>query len=218
MLWPPPTALLATACTAGAVCALATAQYLLSRKRSAVSQIVRAAEFSGDRHRDQRRSNASAEPYANHPLRVAGLLSSAGVRDADVLAAALLHDVVEDTETSLAEVAAAFGPRVARIVEEVTDDKSLPKQTRKQRQIERAPACSREAKLVKLADKLDNLSDLLGATPVGWGADRVETYFAWAGRVVDGLRGTNAELEGKLDVVMGRVREAITLAKESPKS
>lgn len=204
--------MICTAATAGAVCALAAAQYVLSKKRTALAQVVRAAKFSGAAHRDQRRSNCTAEPYANHPLRVASLLTEAGVTDPVVLSAALLHDVVEDTDVSLEEIEAGFGGRVARIVGEVSDDKSLPKQVRKQRQIEKAGRISREAKLVKLADKLDNLSDLLEATPVGWGRGRVERYFVWAGRVVDGLRGTNAVLEGRLDVVMGRVKEAMELA------
>lgn len=84
-----------------------------------------------------------------------------------VLQAALLHDTVEDTDTSPAELEAKFGPIVARIVQEVTDDKSLPKQERKRQQVEHAPHCSRQAKLVKLADKLYNLRDLNRCTPVG---------------------------------------------------
>uniref|UniRef100_A0A3B4WDF4 Guanosine-3',5'-bis(diphosphate) 3'-pyrophosphohydrolase MESH1 n=1 Tax=Seriola lalandi dorsalis TaxID=1841481 RepID=A0A3B4WDF4_SERLL len=86
------------------------------------------------------------------------------------LQAALLHDTVEDTDTTPAELEAKFGPTVARIVEEVTDEKSLPKQERKRLQVEHAPHCSRQAKLVKLADKLYNLRDLNRCTPVGWTA------------------------------------------------
>lgn len=81
--------------------------------------------------------------------------------------AALLHDTVEDTDTTLAELEAKFGPIVARIVQEVTDDKSLSKQERKQLQVEHAPHCSHQAKLVKLSDKLYNLRDLNRCTPVG---------------------------------------------------
>lgn len=83
--------------------------------------------------------------------------------------AALLHDTVEDTATTLAELEERFGAAVRRVVEEVTDDKRLPKAERKRLQIERAPTCSRRAKLVKLADKLHNLRDLNRCTPQGSG-------------------------------------------------
>ncbi|XP_023275776.1 guanosine-3',5'-bis(diphosphate) 3'-pyrophosphohydrolase MESH1-like, partial [Seriola lalandi dorsalis] len=106
---------------------------------------------------------------------VARILShEGGVTDIEVLQAALLHDTVEDTDTTPAELEAKFGPTVARIVEEVTDEKSLPKQERKRLQVEHAPHCSRQAKLVKLADKLYNLRDLNRCTPVGWTAQRVQ--------------------------------------------
>ncbi|KAM9366624.1 guanosine-3',5'-bis(diphosphate) 3'-pyrophosphohydrolase MESH1 isoform 2-T2 [Symphorus nematophorus] len=131
---------------------------------------------------------------------VARILShEGGVTDIEVLQAALLHDTVEDTDTSPAELEAKFGTIVARIVQEVTDDKSLPKQERKRQQVEHAPHCSRQAKLVKLADKLYNLRDLNRCTPVGWSAERVQEYFVWASEVVKGLRGTNSALEEKLD-------------------
>ncbi|OWK52049.1 Guanosine-3',5'-bis(diphosphate) 3'-pyrophosphohydrolase MESH1 [Lonchura striata] len=112
--------------------------------------------------------------------------------------AALLHDTLEDTATTPAELEARFGAAVRRVVEEVTDDKRLPKAERKRLQIERAPACSRRAKLVKLADKLHNLRDLNRCTPQGWSEERVQEYFRWAARVVAGLRGTSAALEGAL--------------------
>lgn len=111
----------------------------------------------------------------------------------------MLHDTVEDTETTLEELEDKFGAAVARIVQEVTDDKSLPKQERKRLQVEHAPRCSRQAKLVKLADKLYNLRDLNTSTPVGWSAERVQEYFVWAAEVVKGLKGTNSALEQKLD-------------------
>ncbi|CAG5997283.1 unnamed protein product [Menidia menidia] len=122
-----------------------------------------------------------------------------GVSDVEVLQAALLHDTVEDTDTSPAELEARFGPVVARIVQEVTDDKGLAKAERKRMQVERAARCSRQAKLVKLADKLYNLRDLNRCTPTGWTAERVQEYFVWACEVVKGLRGTNSALEEKLE-------------------
>ncbi|KAI1235307.1 Guanosine-3', partial [Lamprotornis superbus] len=126
------------------------------------------------------------------------LAHEAGVTDIVVLQAALLHDTVEDTDTTFSEIEEWFGAEVRRVVEEVTDDKTLPKMERKRLQIERAPFCSRRAKLVKLADKLHNLRDLNRCTPRGWSAERVQEYFRWAARVVSGLRGTSAALEGAL--------------------
>uniref|UniRef100_A0A9J7ZCY0 Guanosine-3',5'-bis(diphosphate) 3'-pyrophosphohydrolase MESH1 n=1 Tax=Cyprinus carpio carpio TaxID=630221 RepID=A0A9J7ZCY0_CYPCA len=130
---------------------------------------------------------------------VARILShEGGITDIEVLQAALLHDTVEDTDTTIDELEAVFGPTVARIVQEVTDDKTLPKEERKRLQVEHAPHRSHQAKLVKLADKLYNLRDLNRCTPTGWTAERVQEYFVWASRVIKGLRGTNAALEEKL--------------------
>lgn len=95
--------------------------------------------------------------------------------------------------------------QIRNIVAEVTDDKSLPKQTRKDLQIEHAPTSSHEAKLVKLADKLYNLRDLEKGAPIGWSEQRVKEYFRWAKQVVDGLRGTNKEMENSLDKIFRRV-------------
>ncbi|MEQ2189330.1 Guanosine-3',5'-bis(diphosphate) 3'-pyrophosphohydrolase MESH1 [Goodea atripinnis] len=118
--------------------------------------------------------------------------------------AALLHDTVEDTDTTSEELEAKFGPIVAHIVQEVTDDKRLPKQERKRLQVEHAPHCSQQAKLVKLADKLYNLRDLNACVPVGWSAERVQEYFVWAAEVVKGLKGTNLALEEKLEELFKR--------------
>ncbi|GIY53915.1 guanosine-3',5'-bis(diphosphate) 3'-pyrophosphohydrolase MESH1, partial [Caerostris extrusa] len=115
--------------------------------------------------------------------------------------AALLHDTVEDTDTTFEEIEKVFSPTVRSIVEEVTDDKTLPSATRKQLQIEHASKISQEAKLVKLADKLYNLRDLLRSTPKGWNEERVQNYFVWASKVVSQLRGTNKALEKELRLI-----------------
>lgn len=119
--------------------------------------------------------------------------------------AALLHDTVEDTATTLDDVRSNFGDDVARVVGEVSDDKSLNKAERKRAQIEHARVISREAKLVKLADKLYNLRDLRTSPPPNWSSDRVAGYFVWARHVVDGMRGTNAHLESELDALFAAV-------------
>lgn len=162
--------------------------------------LIETANFAAEKHRNQRRKDADGTPYINHPIGVARILShEGGITDIEVLQAALLHDTVEDTDTTPEELEAKFGPTVARIVQEVTDDKSLSKQERKRLQVEHAPHRSRQAKLVKLADKLYNLRDLNRCTPVGWSAERVQEYFVWASKVVKGLKGTNPILEEKLE-------------------
>lgn len=163
-------------------------------------KILTAAGFAARKHSTQRRKDVETSPYINHPLAVAEILASVGcVEDTDVLCAALLHDTVEDTETTLEELEQEFGSTVARIVAEVTDDKSLPKSERKRRQVEKASQVSREAKLVKLADKISNLRDIAATPPVGWDLSRKQEYFDWAKAVVDLIRGTNSNLEAAFD-------------------
>ena len=116
-----------------------------------------------------------------------------------VLVAALLHDTVEDTQTTVAELAGRFGPRISGIVAEVTDDKSLPKAERKRLQIEHAEHLSRRARLVKLADKICNVRDVAANAPHDWPLARRREYFDWAKAVVDRIRGTNKKLERAFD-------------------
>src|SRR5262245_39048450 len=162
--------------------------------------LLKALAFAAKKHRDQRRKDAQASPYINHPIELADVLvNEAGVTDVEVLCAALLHDTVEDTATTPDELVEAFGSRVARIVAEVTDDKSLSKQERKRLQIEHAQQLSTEAKLVKLADKICNLRDVADHPPAGWDLVRRRDYFDWAKSVVDRLRGANPRLEAVFD-------------------
>nr|CAB3252155.1 guanosine-3',5'-bis(diphosphate) 3'-pyrophosphohydrolase MESH1-like [Phallusia mammillata] len=162
--------------------------------------LVSTANFAAIKHKDQRRKDPDQTPYINHPIGVAEILSKEGnVSDIEVLQGALLHDTVEDTETTFEEIEELFGSNVRGIVAEVTDDKGLPKQERKRLQVVNAPKKSKKAKLVKLADKLYNLRDLNRSTPSGWSQERVEEYFQWAANVVQGLRGTNEALEKELD-------------------
>lgn len=167
--------------------------------------ILNAASFAAERHRQQRRKDADASPYINHPLALADILArEGGVEDATVIAAALLHDTVEDTETSIEEIEDRFGKRVASIVAEVTDDKSLPKEERKRLQVVKSATKSQGAKLVKLADKTANLRDLVATPPADWSVERRTQYFEWAREVVEGLRGCNAALEASFDEVYAR--------------
>lgn len=171
---------------------------------------VKAVGFAAEKHRNQRRKDADASPYINHPILLANVLANeGGVDDVVVLCAAVLHDTVEDTETTEAELVAAFGSTVASIVMQVTDDKSLEKSVRKQQQIEHAPHISPEAKLVKLADKICNLRDILASPPASWSAERKLAYFDWASQVVAGLRGVNPVLESVFDGLNARTAELV---------
>ncbi|XP_022795787.1 guanosine-3',5'-bis(diphosphate) 3'-pyrophosphohydrolase MESH1-like [Stylophora pistillata] len=164
-----------------------------------VGQMLEAIHFAATKHRDQRRKDPEKTPYINHPIGVAYILwKEGGVYDTDVLQAAILHDTVEDTNTTFEEVESKFGPEVRHIVTEVTDDKRLPKLERKRLQIVHAKTSSHKAKLVKLADKLFNLRDLNRVTPEGWTQERVDEYFRWAHKVVEELKGTNEALENEL--------------------
>jgi guanosine-3',5'-bis(diphosphate) 3'-pyrophosphohydrolase len=167
-----------------------------------------AVTFAADKHRNQRRKDAEASPYINHPIALANVLASeGGISDVAVLCAAVLHDTIEDTETTSEELSAKFGPQITAIVLDVTDDKSLDKRVRKQRQIEHAPHISNEAKLVKLADKICNLRDILASPPADWSSERKQGYFDWAAKVVAGVRGVHPELEAAFDRLLARHAE-----------
>ena len=168
--------------------------------KNELARLLKALAFAAHKHRDQRRKDPAASPYINHPIALADVLvNEGGVTDIEVLCAALLHDTLEDTATTLHELEEAFGPRVARIVAEVTDDQDLTKAERKRLQIEHAALLSPEAKLVKLADKICNLRDVAERPPASWDLARRREYFDWAKRVVDGLRGAHSRLEAAFD-------------------
>lgn len=163
---------------------------------SDLCRVLDALEFAAAKHRNQRRKDTDASPYINHPIALARVLSvEGGIEDVDVLCAALLHDTIEDTETTAAELESRFGAKVGGIVMEVTDDKSLPKEARKALQVHQAHKLTREAQLVKLADKICNLRDIKSAPPANWSVERRLQYFDWARSVVEGLSGVHEGLE-----------------------
>lgn len=175
----------------------------------ALAQVFDALKFAAHKHRDQRRKGASAAPYVNHIIEVTETLIDVGqVRDTALICAALLHDTVEDTDATDAEVRERFGEEVADLVAEVSDDKSLPKADRKRLQVEHAPHKSPRAKLLKLADKICNVRDLRSDRPPSWSAERVEAYYDWAEAVVAGLRGEHEGLEALFDEVVAQGRAA----------
>lgn len=173
-------------------------------------RLLRAAAFAADRHRDQRRKGRSAPPYIVHPIEVATLLADSGITDVDVLCAALLHDVLEDTDATAEVLRASFGDAVTDLVLEVTDDRTLSQAERKRRQVEHAPHLSRGARLVKLADKTANVRDVARDPPAAWSPDRRRRYVDWAVEVADaGLRGVHPGLEARFDAVVAEAYAAI---------
>lgn len=165
-----------------------------------MNRLLSAIAFAAHKHRDQRRKDAVASPYINHPIALANVLANeAGVDDERILIAAVLHDTVEDTETTEQELVREFGKEISDIVLEVTDDQSLSKDERKRLQVEHAGTISRRAKIVKLADKICNLRDVAYSPPAGWSIERKQEYFDWARAVVDGLRGVHPALEHIFD-------------------
>lgn len=171
--------------------------------------LLDAVAFAAEKHRHQRRKDAHASPYINHPIALANLLKREGVDDVAVLCAALLHDTIEDTRTTPEELRTRFGELVTTIVLEVTDDKTLPKAERKRLQVQHAGSASERAKLVKLADKICNVYDMVVAPPADWPVERKREYLAWARAVVDELRGAHPGLEAIFDEVHERAREAL---------
>jgi guanosine-3',5'-bis(diphosphate) 3'-pyrophosphohydrolase len=170
-------------------------------------QVLKAIDFAADKHRLQKRKDKDASPYVNHPIKVAFVLSDEGkVHNLAHLQAAILHDTIEDTETTPEELEQEFGTAVRDLVLEVTDDKTLEKQERKRLQIEHAPHLSDAAKQIKLADKICNVVDITHSPPADWPLERKLDYLTWAENVVAGCRGVNAGLERRFDEVIQLAR------------
>lgn len=166
--------------------------------------LLRAVDFAARKHRDQRRKDESASPYINHPVSVSLLLAEIGsVRDPEILAAAILHDTLEDTDTTPEELGKSFGHRIRKIVEEVTDDNSLPKAQRKRLQVEHASHLSPDAALIKLADKISNVLDVTYFPATHWSIQRRREYLDWAEEVIGNCHKVNNALEK----LFGRVLE-----------
>ncbi len=167
--------------------------------------LLRALAFAAYQHRAQRRKDVDASPYINHPIALANILSNEGhVTDIEVITAAMLHDTIEDTDTTPEELEAEFGASIRDIVLDVTDDKSLPKQVRKQKQVEHAAHACDQAKLVKLADKIANLRDVADCPPQDWSIERRREYFDWGKQVVDQIRGIHPGLEKVFDATYAK--------------
>lgn len=173
--------------------------------------LLKAASFSADKHKHQKRKGIDPPPYINHPLEVASILANvAGVTDLTTLVAALLHDTVEDTGTKPEEIEALFGRPVRLIVAEVTDDKTLPKPERKRLQIEHAPTLSAPAKMIKISDKICNIREVARRPPEDWSLERRREYLDWAEKVVAQCGRVNNGLEREFQETLGECRTALS--------
>jgi guanosine-3',5'-bis(diphosphate) 3'-pyrophosphohydrolase len=183
--------------------------------QNSLSLFLQATKFSAEKHRDQRRKDKPASPYINHPIEVANMLWTIGeVYDVVTIVGALLHDTLEDTDTTHEEIIDGFGKEVLALVLEVSDDKSLTKQERKQHQIDDAPYLSDRAKQIKLADKICNISDVVNFPPAKWERQRRIEYLEWANVVVAGLRGVNPKLEAYFDEIITQARHELAREKD----
>ncbi len=176
-----------------------------------IRRILDAARFAAEKHAGQVRKGAKREPYINHLIEVAGLLAEdAKTLDVPLIVAGLLHDTIEDAGVTREEIAARFGGDVASLVMEVTDDKSLPKQVRKDLQVETAPKKSPRAQRLKAADKISNLRSLRDSPPADWTPERRREYAAWARRVIDGCRTLDGFLKSEFDRTHAEVSDAMS--------
>lgn len=172
--------------------------------------ISKAIQFAAHKHRKQRRKDRAQTPYINHPLQVFDLLLRiGGIRDTYILVAAILHDTIEDTDTTADEIRAEFGDVVLGYVLELSDDKTLSQADRKRLQVEHAAHKSYGAKCIKMGDKISNTGELDTNPPVGWDIARRLGYVDWAEQVMVGLRGANSALEAHFDQRIAAVRVAI---------
>lgn len=174
--------------------------------------ILKALRFATEKHNDQRRRDSKSSPYINHPIQVAETLWRVGdVRDTALLVAAILHDTIEDTDVTPDEIRREFGEEVLELVLEVTDDKSLPKEVRKQLQIVNAPKKSPRAKMLKLADKICNVYDMTHFPPSNWSLLRKQEYLLWSEKVIQGVRGSNKNLEARYDEVLEEGKRSLDM-------
>ena len=176
----------------------------------AIPALMEATLFAAEKHRGQKRKDARGTPYINHPIAVVNLMANVGrVTDIEALQAGMLHDTIEDTAATPEEIEERFGYAVRSLVMEVTDDKSLEKQERKRLQIEKAPHLSPRAKVIKLADKIANLTDMIVSPPADWPLERRQQYVVWSNKVIAGCRGHNTKLETTFDAKVVEARACL---------
>jgi len=167
-----------------------------------MDQLILSIDFAARKHSRQRRKDPAASPYINHPIEVMKLLSQCGITDVEILQSAVLHDTLEDTETSLSELTNLFGSRVANMVNEVTYEKQIPQIQRKQLEIDSIPHCSKGAQLIKQADKISNLTTIASSPPINWSSQRITGFIHWSYFIFKQCRGNNQQLDEITDKLM----------------
>lgn len=183
---------------------------MTARQLSDMGRLLQAAHFSADKHRDQRRKGIRNTPYINHPLEVAERLNRiAGIENATILIAAILHDTIEDTQTTEAELTVLFGTEIATIVTELSENKALHWTQRKRIEIDDAAHLSLAGKLIKLSDKISNVHDTVTNPPADWTIDRRRDYLIFAEKVADNCRGQNDALDAEFDRVLAEARQKL---------
>lgn len=169
-------------------------------KQMLLSQYIDAILFATKKHEGQTRKDKNQSPYITHPIAVALAVIEIGkITNPNIIISAILHDTIEDTNTSPKELSQMFGDEVLSIVLEVTDKKSLPKEERKRLQVKHAPELSYAARVVKWGDKLVNCRDILTNPPKDWPIERRQNYIQWAADVLAQIRDTNPLLEAEFD-------------------
>jgi len=169
-------------------------------KSEDIPELLETIRFAADKHRNQRRKDKRGTPYINHPLDVCRVLWETGsVSDLIILKAAILHDVLEDTQTHPDEIRDHFGEEVLSMVQEVTYKKNRAKMIRKREQVVTASGKSDGAKQIELADKISNIKDTIESPPWNWNRRKKMEYINWAEEVINELRGVNKALEALFD-------------------
>ena len=173
--------------------------------------IEKAKEFAVRAHDGQVRKGAAQEPYTVHLEEVARLAAGFGAGEA-VIAAAWLHDTVEDCDVSAGDLRAIFGDQIAGLVMELTDDKSLAAWDRKKLQVANAPRKSAGAALLKICDKMSNVRSVAETPPLDWSMERRNAYLIWAEEVVAALPDGADDARAAFFQTLRRAREILARA------
>ncbi len=172
-----------------------------------LNTVLDALVFAADWHNGQRRKDAVGSPIINHPIKVAQLLGTCGISDTTVLSAAVLHDVVNDTDATFEMLDARFGADITTLVRELTQAKGLKRDQRRQELLDASLKLSESAALIRLADKVCKLEDVIRSAPIGWSRQRRRDYSNWVREVTVSLRGRNTLLDARLDETLALAPE-----------
>ena len=167
---------------------------------NSIQLLIDAFQFASYKHRFQFRKGENHQAYIVHPAAVCKILSDSGVTDVEILCGALLHDTVEDTQTTFEELEEKFGPKITQYVRELTDDKSLDKISRKKSHLAEAYVESKGAQMINLADRINNCESLIESCPMSLGPHKkAQGYIVWSKKIADAVKGTNPNLDKRFE-------------------